>query len=157
MAALTREWPRTVGTEQVSRAKMEIGAGVKIWKGADVVVDTRTGSATRGYLIPAGTQTTVSATTNSTGQLARGRARATVDNTTGANGAAVVEVDLLRPVYLKHVENSGSSAVAKGDRGSSVYYEDDHTVGTSSSGTSSAGRAWDVDSAAGTVAVEVTA
>jgi hypothetical protein len=156
VTALSAEWPQDPAYKLIHRAKVPMAAGVKAWRGASFAWDTRTGSASKGYALPAGTQTTVSATTNSTGQFLIGRARETVDNTNGANGATAVEVDFLGvPKRIIFRANSGTNAVTAAMRGSLCYSEDDATVGSSSSGFSQAGRVWDVLNNGAIVAVEM--
>lgn len=155
MTALSADFPMDPGYEVVHRCKVQVAAGAKFYKGATVVIDTKVSSASKGYALPGGTGTTVSGTTDSTGQLHRGRAREAIDNTGGANGAVLVEVDLVKPVYVLHRVNSASNPCAASDRGSACYSEDDITVGNVSTGRTSAGRVWDVDTTAGTVAVEI--
>jgi hypothetical protein len=133
MAALTKERPGRV--EAISRCKVELGAAVKAWKGGAAVLDAKAASATKGYYVPA---------TAIASQIARGRFAATVDNTAGANGAKKVEIDLHQQITVIYWDNSSGSPCALADRGSTVYFEDDHTVTPDSTTKSAAGRLFDI-------------
>jgi hypothetical protein len=132
MGALSAERPGRV--EVISRAKFELGASVKAWKGGAAVVNAKAEAATKGYVIPA---------TSEIDQVFLGRFTDTVDNV-GANGAKKVEVDLHRQITVIWWDNSSESPCAAADRGSLVYFEDDHTVTPDSTTASVAGRLFDI-------------
>jgi hypothetical protein len=155
MAALTSPFPQALATERVDRYKAPVAAGGVVFMGASVAVDTKTGSPSRGFYLPAGTDTTVGATSDATGQVFRGRALETKDNTKGQNGALLVEIEIIKPKLILWRNNSQTNAVSVNDRGSPCYYEDDNTVGKLATGFSLAGLVWDYDATTNMVAVEV--
>jgi hypothetical protein len=134
MAALIKERPGR--TEKVTRAKMKLAADVKAFKGAAAVLDIDPASPTRGHYMPAKAAENL---------LARGRFRETVDNTGGANGARLAEVDFQRSFDVIWWDNDTTSPVTEADRGSLCYFTDDHTVSSDGTGRSSAGRVFDVE------------
>lgn len=104
--ALTQ--PRATKARHSGRWTYPVAAGAKIYQGAIVVLDA-------GYAKPGAT---------ATGLIALGRAEETVDNTSGAAGAASVPVE--RGVF--YLDNSATDAIAQADVGKSAYIVDDETV-----------------------------
>lgn len=99
----------------VRKLRIAIAASVKIWQGAQVMIDG-------GYLKP------VSALS---GKRVVGRACATYDNTTGAAGAIDCEVE--RGTFGWAIGDS-ADALVQADIGSIVYAIDDQTVGKTDGG-----------------------
>jgi len=143
--------PWSPNSEELHFAVMELGVA-KVYQGSLVGTETSGGNA--GYLMP------YNASSASTTMILRGRAKRTVDNSTGAVGALSVEVDLVKPVKVFYLDNVNSvNAFAKTDRGKDAYAESDDEAGKTSSGLSKIGRLWDLGTSAenssGMVAVEV--
>jgi hypothetical protein len=106
-----------------------VAAAKKIYAGALVVINAS------GYAEPGSTVATLTAV---------GRAEAQVDNSGGANGAAIINV---RRGIFRFV-NSGSDLITRTEIGKTCYIVDDQTVAkTDGTGTrSAAGKVIDVDS-----------
>jgi len=136
MAALTKE--RGQKPFFAKKIRLPIGANMKAFKGGIACFD----SAAAGNVV----QGKASTTLTRIGVFAE-----TVDNTGGAAGALLVNVELDREVQGQWFANDGSVDATK--IGADVYIADDHTVTTTSAGNSKAGRCWKVDSQLG-VAVE---
>ncbi len=109
------------GTFPITRCKMEVGAGVKIFKGALVGIDSA-GRAMPGGLISAGCLS------------ALGKASATYDNLTGSElGGAAGACDVEVEYGLFQYDNSeGGDAIAADDVGKVVFVVDDHAVALTS-------------------------
>jgi hypothetical protein len=135
MSALSKAFPQDPSTEIISRWMVGLGAGAIAWMGGTAVRDTKSASPTQGYFIPANANT---------GQQTYGRFIGSVSNSAGANGAQNVEVELVKPIYVLHRNNSTVNPCGLSSRGALCYNEDDNTVGTNSSGFSQAGRIWDI-------------
>lgn len=115
MAALTKErLPDFFGTTPTRRT-IQVKGGVKIFKGANVAIDS-SGYARPGGLIAAG------------GVRAVGVAAATADNTGGADG--VIEVEVHVGVYK--MLNHGADLVTAASVGADCYVVDDQTVALTS-------------------------
>lgn len=127
---------RATGFETVSRDKRPLGANVKAIKGTAAVLDTRVGSPTRGYYIPA---------TAAADLVTCGRFTQTVDNTGGANGAKKVGIDFGREFRCWRWNNSAANPVTVAHRGGTAYFEDNQTVGIDGTGRSAAGRIYDLE------------
>ena len=136
MAALTKE--RGQKPFFAKKIRLPIGANMKAWKGGAACFD----SAAAGNVV----QGKLSTTLTRIGVFAE-----TVDNTGGAAGALLVNVELDKEVQGQWFANDGT--VTKAAIGTDVYIADDHTVSTTATGASKAGRCWAVDSQLG-VAVE---
>lgn len=136
MAALTKE--RAKKDFFAKKLRIKIGANMKAYKGAAACFD----SAAPGNVV----QGKASTTLTRIGVFAE-----TKDNTGGAAGALLVNVELDREIVGQWLANDGS--VTSAAIGTDVYMADDHTVTTTSAGNSKAGRCWAVDSQLG-VAVE---
>ena len=76
-----------------------------------------------------------------TGLIAVGRARYTVDNTSGANGAKAVEVDKGTFRWA----NDAANPIAQANVGGEAYVLDDNTVSLLGTGRSVAGIIFQVD------------
>ena len=145
MSALTQaRFPNRVTRQSTIAMPMTTGAGMKVFRGSRVCVDTST-----HFLAPF-----VSGNAN---LIPVGTAQADVDNTSGT-GTVYVLVLLDHEVVLNWYDSvTGAGAVSTTVGGTSlfqtVYGSDDHTVTTTSSGNSRAGRVWDCTSTNG-VAVE---
>lgn len=121
---------KQLGPEPLPRTlAIPVKASTKIWRGSLVVIDA-------GYAAPARA---------ATGLFAVGRAKATVDNSSGAAGALTVEVE---PGIFLWGNSSSGDLIAQADVGKVCYAVDDQTVAlTSNSGArSAAGRIIAVDS-----------
>lgn len=136
MAALTSE--RAQKPFSIKKIRLPMGANFKAWKGGIVCFD----SANPGYVYKGKASTTLTRI----GVFAE-----TVDNTGGSAGALLVNVELDKEIWCQFFAND--SSVTSAALGTDVYIADDHTVTTTSSGNSKAGRCWAVDSQLG-VAVE---
>ena len=75
-----------------------------------------------------------------------GRATSTVDNTAGANGAAVVHIDFIREKKLFRWIGDAAHAFSQADVGSVGWMLDDQTLTTTSEGgtLSETGIIWEV-------------
>lgn len=105
-----------LGNDAVFRqCKLAMKANVKIFAGAFVMVDAS------GWALEGAT---------ATGQIVVGRARTTVDNTGGANGAKYIEVERGSFACL----NSGSDPVAQAQIMRTVYLVDGTTIAAGSGG-----------------------
>lgn len=129
MAALTG--PR-IQTDRLGDAavvplwKLPVAANVKIYAGAFVVIRA-------GYARPA---------TTATGDLAAGRAEATVDNTGGAAGDKVITV---RRGTFKWNNSASADLIAQANVGAPCYLVDDQTVALVATGRSFAGLIYQVE------------
>lgn len=101
-----------------------VKASVKIYKGSLVVLDA-------GYAKPGAT---------ATGLVAVGRAKATVDNSSGSNGDLTIEVE---PGTYRW---ANGDSIAQAQVGSIAYVVDDQTVSKAGTGKSIAGTIIEVDS-----------
>lgn len=110
---------------QRSPLNFPVKASTKIYKGSLVVLNA-------GYAAPGST---------ATGLIAVGRAKKTVDNTSGANGDLSIEVE----EGIFKWANAGGDAVVAADVGSTVYITDDQTVNHTSTGKSAAGKVTQLD------------
>ena len=128
MAALTgpRNVEKLSSGDIVPLKSLPVAASTLIYAGAAVCLSG-------GYLVNA------SATT---GLLAMGVANETVDNSSGSNGDLVCGVD----TGVFKMVNNGSNTVAQTNIGADVYFEDNQTVSTNSTGTSVAGKAVSLES-----------
>lgn len=139
MAALTA--PRPARFTTIKSTMFPLGAGLKAYSGARCYADTAANCVKPGVAGNANLQPI-------------GIFAATVDNTAGT-GTQLVQVDLDKEILVQWLDNAtGSNAVTLASNlFDDVYCLDDHTVTTSSSGNSKAGRVWDVDALKG-VAVQ---
>lgn len=126
MAALTQARLTVRLGEETSPLlwKLPVAANVKIYAGSLVMIDA-------GYAKPAAT---------ATGKLLAGRAAKTVDNTGGAAGALLIEVE--RGTFKW--ANAGD--IAQANVGAACYATDDQTVTMTTTGRSMAGMVYQVDS-----------
>lgn len=123
MAALTKNTGRTrVGDGK--RFRDPLAAATRIFAGSMVALNA-TGNAIRA--VPTATRV-------------RGVALAEADNTSGAAGAASVDIE--RGPFL--FANDATNAVTRAHIGASVYVVDDNTVGSLATGTIVAGKCLDV-------------
>lgn len=106
-----------------------VAASIKLFSGAMVMLDA-SGNATKGAA--------------ATGQVAVGRAEATVDNSAGAAAAKTVPV---RAGVFRFANSAAGDAVTKAEIGDTCYIADDQTVAKTdgSSTRSAAGTIVDVD------------
>src|SRR5688572_6615794 len=125
MAALTKERPGRF--ETITRAKVPLAAGAKVFKGAAAVLDTANGSPTQGFYMPAKA---------AQGLVPRGRFNETIDNTAGNNGARTVEVIFHRKFEVIWWNNDTSAPVTASSRGSDCFFADDQTVTSEDTGRS---------------------
>lgn len=100
-----------------------VKGSTKIYKGSLVVLDA-------GYAAPGST---------ALGLVAIGRAKSTVDNSSGSDGDLTIEVE---PGTFRW---ANGSSIAQADVGSMAYVVDDQTVSTTASGKSPAGLIVSVD------------
>jgi hypothetical protein len=116
--------------------RVPVKAATKIWKGAACVIDA-------GYLAPART---------ATGLITAGVARNTFDNSTGAAGAVVGEVE--RGVFAFNNSSAGD-LIAQANVGADCWFVDDQTVALTNGGAtrSRAGRIIQIEG--GMVYVEI--
>ncbi len=116
--SISRKGAESTGTPPL--VTREVKGGQKIYKGALVATDA-TGYAVSGASIQA------------TGLKIWGIATKTVDNTSGANGALTVDVQL----GVFPFQNGGAAAdpVAQADVGATVFADDDQSI-RKTSGTS---------------------
>lgn len=143
MAALTQQKAVRQTKYKNVALPMNFGSGMKCQVGSAMGVDTST-----HYVAPMGTSST---------QIPIGIALETVD-LTAASAAGTVLIDLYEEVDVRWYDsvtggNAVSTTVGGGSFFQTVYFTDDHTVSTSSSSNSLAGRVWDANSTQG-VAVQ---
>lgn len=124
MTALTQ--PCATPSEEGVRRQFPVAAGVKIYQGALVVL------VAGGWASPGAA---------ATGLIAVGRARCTVDNTGGANGAKSVEVDKGTFRWA----NDAANPIAQANVGGEAYVLDDNTVSLLGTGRSIAEIIFQVD------------
>ena len=106
-------------TKQVNslvRSRVALGASKVVYAGGVVVTDTATGYGCAGK--------------TATGLVARGIAQQTVDNSSGAAGAAAADVDN-RPAWLDIL---GTDLVTQANVDQTVYLVDDHTIAATDGG-----------------------
>lgn len=129
MVALTEG--RTTRSRELRYVSRQVLANAKIFAGALVALTAA------GYATPGAVSTTLKKP---------GRARDTVDNTGGANGAKTVEIEY---GCFAYANSAAGDAITIADIGASAYIVDDQTVAkTNGGGTRSvAGEIVDVDSA----------
>ncbi len=134
MSALTT--PRTGASRLIFRAKRPLAADAKVFKGATALAIL---SGTSKGFYEQGKSSAIG--------IVKGRFLQTVDNTGGADGAKMAEIDFSfsspagRKVYL--LDNDTGSAVDETDREGGCYVLDDHTVSMTVS-TAEAGVVYDV-------------
>jgi len=131
-----------------------MAANAKIWPGALVGVLVAGGSS--GYYSQGkpgtygvGKATGLGGTSGQGGIVAAGSTNlqgGVVDNTGGADGALLVEVQYLNPFYVMLFANDTGSPVVVADRGNLCYVLDDQTVThtTNSGANLAAGTVYDV-------------
>ncbi len=126
--ALTKERPATAARSGNS-IFLPVGAAVRIYAGALVA---RNGS---GYAVPG---------TEAAGLYALGRARTTVDNSSGGDGELRVEIE---KGIFRFANAAGGDEITPADIGNDCYIVDDETVARSDGGgaRSVAARVFDVD------------
>ncbi len=123
-----------------SVVSLPLAASQSVFQGGIACADITTGTVKKGAAANANL-------------LRIGEFNETFDNSAGT-GTVQVNVLLDHEVVCRWYDNdTGANKVAASDLFSDVYILDDHTVTTSSSGNSKAGRCWAVDSVKG-VAVE---
>lgn len=115
--ALSKE--RDTRAQGASIRTAPIAAGAVVYQGALAVIDA-------GYAKPGATALDL---------IALGRARATYDNTGGANGALTGEFDV--GVFL--YRNAAADPIAQADLGKDCYVVDDETVAKTSGGATRSG------------------
>jgi len=127
MAALTAD--RNIVRRTGQQLNLPVGAGAKIYAGALVAINAT------GYAVRGATSTTLKGV---------GVAQEQVDNTSGADGSQLIEVD--RGNAYRFVNLAGD-ALTLADIGATAYIVDDQTVAkTNGGGTrSAAGKVIDVD------------
>lgn len=128
MAALTAARNTVQKLEPATRS-VPLLANAKVFQGGMVQI------AASGYAVAAAA---------TAANIALGRAKASVDNTGGANGAASVEVE--RGVF-RYDNSAGADLITRSEIGKLVYVVDDQTVAkTSDTGARpAAGICYDVD------------
>lgn len=122
MAALSaaRMTDERGGAATLKRWKIPLKASTKVYAGSLCAIDT-------GFLVP---------WSAATGLKKAGRACATYDNSAGADGAVIGEVE--QGCFGWDI-GASADALAQADVGNTVYGLDDHTVGkTDGTGTRSA-------------------
>ncbi len=124
MTSLTQ--PCATPSEEGVGRQFPVAAGVKIWQGALVVL------VAGGWAAPGQV---------ATGLIPVGRARHTVDNTEGANGAKSVEVDKGTFRWA----NDPANPVLQANVGANAYVLDDNTVSILATGRSVAGVIFQID------------
>lgn len=138
MGALTS--PRTARFTTIKSTMLPLGSGLKAYAGARAYADTVAATVKPGVSGNANLQPI-------------GIFDQTVDNTAGT-GTQLVQVTLDKEITVQWLDNAtGGNAVAASNLFQDVYCLDDHTVTTSSSGNSKAGRVWALDNLRG-VAVQ---
>lgn len=128
MAALTG--PRATPVRQTPRTRtIPVAANAVIRQGGMVQINAA------GYAVAA-VATAANVTT--------GMAKATVDNTGGANGALSVDVER---VVARYGNSASTDAIARTEIGKTIYVVDDQTVAKTdnSAARPAAGRCFDVD------------
>lgn len=135
MAALTG--PRAARYTTIKSAQFPLGAGLKAYQGGRAYADSSANCVKPGV--------SGNANLNPIGIFPQ-----TVDNSAGT-GTLLCQVDLDKEILIQWLDNAtGSNAVTLASNlFQDVYCLDDHTVTTSSSGNSKAGRVWAVDSVKG--------
>lgn len=126
--------PRQVAGRTLKDVALTLAGSVKAAQGCRACADTATHTAKPAV---AGTSTLKSF----------GEFMETLDNS-ASTATTQVMVSLDRQVFARWYENStGANAVTAAAclYDTNIYWADDHTVTTSSSGNSSAGRCWAVD------------
>lgn len=113
---------------QRSPLAFPVKGSTKIWKGSQVVLSA-------GYAKPGAA---------ATGLIAVGRAKKTVDNSSGGDGALWIEVE--EGIFKWGNNAAGSDAVVAADVGATVYIEDDYNVCHTGTGKSAAGKVAQLDS-----------
>lgn len=115
MVALTKErnTPRRIGYDYADPVK----AATKIWAGSLMCLDIAT-----GFAVPGSTSPTL---------RALGRAKATVDNTLGANGDKVIESEA---GLFPFANSAGLDLIARTEIGTQAFIVDDQTVAKTSGG-----------------------
>lgn len=127
MVALTEG--RATKSRELKIVSRQVLTNVKIHEGSIIALTAA------GYARPAITALALKA---------QGRARATVDNTGGASGAKLIEVEL---GCFQYANSAAGDLIAIADIGGTAYLVDDQTVAkTDGGGTrSAAGKIIDVD------------
>jgi len=126
MAALTRPWIREqVGDLPTRRSNgpMPVKAGVKLWPGALLSIETNAG----GWLKPA----ISGANTRVVGVCPSALFGDAIDNTNGGNGA--ISTEALRGCWPFH--NSSANPVTAVHVGGPCYVQDDNTVSSDNTAT----------------------
>lgn len=134
---------RTVKPELVPihRKRMPVKGGSTIYANAIVVCDTSDNTVT-----PAAAGTTF---------VSAGIAHESVDNSAGADGALLCDVEFFRPKLCVALDNDTGTAITSADLFKVCYWKDDHTVTGDSAGASKAGRVWGFHKVLGTTKVLV--
>jgi hypothetical protein len=138
MAALTQA--RMTRTSTLSTVSLPLAASTAVYQGGMACYDTSAhvvtkGAAANANLVPIG------------------YFNENVDNS-ASTATTFATVNLFHEITVSYWDNAtGGNAVSASNLFTQVYILDDHTVTTSSSGNSKAGRVWGVDSANG-VAIE---
>ncbi len=132
MTALTG--PTATPSEEGVRRQLPLAAGVTVYQGAQVVLNSG------GWAEPGNA---------AAGLVAVGRAKTTVSNVGGANGAAVVEVE--RGTF--RWANDTVNPVTQANVGQSAYVLDDQTVSILGTSRSVAGIVFQVDASGVWVAI----
>lgn len=121
-----------VTTKTYAVVSLPLAASTKVYKGGMACLDISVHCVTKGAASNANLKNI-------------GVFHADFDNSTGALGDVMAQVDLYREIVLGVWDNAtGGNAVAAANLFTSVYILDDHTVTTASSGNSVAGRVWAV-------------
>lgn len=139
---------RTAALRFVDRAFVPLAANAKVYPGAAAMI--LTAGANSGYYqqAQAGVGSGVGRFTGR-GSVAPGT-NGVLDNTGGANGAILAEVEHFNPFWLFWLDNDAVSAVVAADRGSNCYMKDDHTATHAQLGNGVAGIVYDLFNGNGT-------
>jgi len=139
MAALTQG--RMTRETRIKTIALPLAAGQKVFQGGIACADTSTSTVKKGA-------------SGNANLLRLGEFAESMDNSAGGSSVNVL-VSLDKEIVTRSYDNdTGGNAVTTSNLFTDVYILDDHTVTTSSSGNSKAGRVWAVDSTNG-VAVEM--
>lgn len=138
MGALTQA--RTSKAKTLGTVSLPLGAGLKAFQGGIACADTSAAVVKPGA-------------SGNANLLKIGEFAESVDNSAGT-GTAQVNVRLDHELDGRWYDNAtGGNAVTASNLFADCYILDDHTVTTSSSGNSKAGRVWGVDTIKGVLVV----
>ena len=141
MAALTDK--RMTKETRLKNVALPLAGSQKVFQGGIACADTTAAAVKKGA-------------SGNSNLLRLGEFLENVDNS-GTSAKSQVLVSLDQEVVVRWYDNdTGANAVSATSIFTDVYILDDHTVTTSSSTNSKAGRVWLYDSSANQVAVEAT-